>query len=63
MRVSPVMGCKLGSMQTSLQTSDSQLPTVSWTSLCLMEGKPLFGAGERMFNGEVTPTGTVGEGV
>ena len=43
MRVSPVMGCNVGSMQTSLQTFDSQSPTVSQTSLCLMEGKPPFG--------------------
>ena len=42
-RVSPVIGCNAGSIQTSLQTSDSQLPTVSRTSLCPMEGKPPSG--------------------
>ena len=29
-------------MQTSLHTSDIQLPIVSQTSLCLIEGKPPF---------------------
>ena len=40
---SPVIGCSVGSMQTSLHTSDSQHPTVPRTSLCLIEGKPPFG--------------------
>ena len=43
LRVSPESGCKVGSMQTSLKTSDNQPPTVSRTSLCRMEGKPPLG--------------------
>ena len=43
LRLSPVIGCSVGSIQTSLQTSDNQLPTVSRTSLCRMEGKPPLG--------------------
>ena len=42
-RVSPESGCRVGSMQTSLHTSNSQPPTVSRTSLWRMEGKPPLG--------------------
>ena len=62
LRVSPVMGCRVGSMQTSLQTSESQLPTVSRTSL-LDVGKATFGAGERVVHGKMCPTGTIVEDV
>ena len=43
LRFSPVMGCRVGSMQTSLQTSKSQLPTVSQASLCRIWGKAPLG--------------------
>ena len=43
LRVSPVIGCSAGLIQTLLQTSDSQQPTVSRTLLCQMEGKPPWG--------------------
>ena len=43
MRTSPVIGCRSGSMQTSLQTSVRRLAVRSLISLCLMDGKPPFG--------------------
>ena len=42
LRISPVIGCSVGSIEILLQTSDNQLPTVSRTSLCRIEGKPLW---------------------
>ena len=42
-RGSPVMGCRCGSMQTSLHTSDRRLAVRSLISLCLIDGKPPFG--------------------
>ena len=42
-RCSPVMGCRCGSMQTSLHTSDRRLAVRSLISLCLIDGKPPFG--------------------
>ena len=41
--VSPVMGCRCGSMHTSLQTSVIRLAMVSRISLCLIVGNPPFG--------------------
>ena len=60
---SPVIGCKCGSMQTSLHTSDRQPPTVSGTSLCRMEGNPPFGQERACSYREASPTFTVGRGV
>ena len=42
-RCSPVIGCKCGSMQTSLHTSDKRLAVKSLISLCLIDGKPPLG--------------------
>ena len=60
---SPVMGCKVGSMQTSSQTSDSQLP-YSVTDLIVPDGREVpFRARECMFRGEVSHTSTVGRSI
>ena len=38
-----MIGCKCGSMQTSLHTSDKRLAVRSLISLCLIDGKPPLG--------------------
>ena len=43
LKISPIIGCNGGSMQTSVQTSDSQPATVSLTSLWRIDGKPPLG--------------------
>ena len=42
-KVSPESGCRLGSIQTPLQTSDSRLAVKSLISLWRSDGKPYFG--------------------
>ena len=42
-RTPPVIGCRSGSMQTSLQTSGRRLAVRFLISLCLMGGKPPLG--------------------
>ena len=42
-KCSPEIGCRCGSVQTSLHTSDSRLAVRSLISLCLIEGNPPFG--------------------
>ena len=60
--VSPKSGCKVGSMQTSLQTSDNQPPSVP--DLVVSDGgEATFGAGERMFHREMDPTGTISRSI
>ena len=42
-RCSPAIGCKYGSMQSSLHTSDKRLAVRSLISLYLIHGKPPLG--------------------
>ena len=62
-KVSPVMDCKVGSMQTLSQISDSQLP-YRVMDLIVPDGREApFRTRECMFRGEVSHTSTVGRSI